>query len=93
VLFTLVAAAGTWWFRYRVPTVKTNTQTIAVLPLQNINNDEESEFLRFALADEIANALTHARSLEIRPSTATQKYANAEMDRRKRAASWAWAWW
>jgi serine/threonine protein kinase/Tfp pilus assembly protein PilF len=80
VLFTLVAAAGTWWFRYRVPTVKTNTQTIAVLPLQNINNDEESEFLRFALADEIANALTHARSLEIRPSTATQKYANAEMD-------------
>lgn len=80
LLLTLVAAVSTWWFTQRAPTVKTNTQTIAVLPLQNINNDEESEFLRFALADEIANALTHARSLEIRPSTATQKYANAEAD-------------
>ena len=51
-----------------------------MLPLQNINNDAESEFLRFALADEIANALTYAHSLEIRPSTSTQKYANAEAD-------------
>ena len=55
-------------------------RTIAVLPLQNINNDAESEFLRFALADEIANALTYAHSLEIRPSASTQKYANGEAD-------------
>ena len=47
-----------------------------MLPLQNINSDAESEFLRFALADEIANALTYAHSLEIRPSAATQKYAS-----------------
>ena len=33
-----------------------------------------------ALADEIANALTYAHSLEIRPSTSTQKYANAGLD-------------
>jgi TolB-like protein len=45
-----------------------------------MNNDAESDFLRFALADEISNALTFAHSLEIRPSTATQKYANAEAD-------------
>jgi adenylate cyclase len=51
-----------------------------VLPLQNINNDSASEFLRFALADEIANALTYARTLEIRPSTSTQKYSNGEAD-------------
>jgi TolB-like protein/lipoprotein NlpI len=48
--------------------------------LQNINNDAESEFLRFALADEIANALTHAHSLEIRPSASAQKYSNGESD-------------
>ena len=79
-LLALVAAVGTWFLKPRAPAVQANNRTIAVLPLQNINNDEESEFLQFALADEIANALTHARSLEIRPSTATQKYANAEAD-------------
>src|ERR1019366_7175375 len=59
--------------------VEAGIRTIAVLPLQNIKNDAESEFLRFALADEIATALTYAHSLEIRPSMSTQKYA-AEAD-------------
>jgi serine/threonine protein kinase/predicted Zn-dependent protease len=75
-LITVVAAVGTWWLKYRVPPAQDTNRTIAVLPLQNVNNDAESEFLRFALADEIANALTYAHSLEIRPSTATQKYGD-----------------
>ncbi|MFZ0800371.1 MAG: protein kinase [Terriglobales bacterium] len=83
VLLTVVAAVGTWVLRHRVPTVEVSDRTIAVLPLQNINNDKESEFLRFALADEIANALTYAHSLEVRPSTTTLKYANIEMDAAK----------
>jgi TolB-like protein len=80
VLLTVVTAVGAWFLKHRAPAVQARSRTIAVLPLQNIENDEESEFLRFALADEIANALTYAHSLEIRPSTATQKYANAEAD-------------
>jgi len=79
MLIALVAAVGAWWLQHRVATVEAGIRTIAVLPLQNINNDAESEFLRFALADEIANALTYAHSLEIRPSMSTQKYA-AEAD-------------
>jgi|CZKY01.1.fsa_nt_gi serine/threonine protein kinase len=79
VLLT-VAAVGAWWLKHRVPTVEASNRTIAVLPLQNASNDAESEFLRFALADEIANALTYAHSLEIRPSTSTQKYGNGEVD-------------
>ena len=79
-LLTVVAAVGAWWLKHRMATVEAGHRTIAVLPLQNMNNDAESEFLRFALADEISNALTYAHSLEIRPSTATQKYANAEAD-------------
>ena len=82
VLVTVLAAVGAWWFKHRIPggTVQASTHTIAVLPLQNIKNDPESEFLRFALADEVANALTYARTLEIRPSTSTQKYSNGEAD-------------
>ena len=79
VLLTVVAALGAWLLKQRVPAVQAMTQTIAVLPLQNVTNDKESEFLRFALSDEIANALTYAHSLEIRPSMSTQKYA-AETD-------------
>jgi eukaryotic-like serine/threonine-protein kinase len=80
VLLTVAAALGTWWLKHRTPAAEASNRKIAVLPLQNINNDAESEFLRFALADEISNALTYAHALEIRPSAATQKYANAEVD-------------
>jgi TolB-like protein/Tfp pilus assembly protein PilF len=75
VLVTVVAAVGAWVVRHRVPAVTADDRTIAVLPLQNINNDAESQFLGYALADEIANALTYAHSLEVRPSASTQKYA------------------
>jgi serine/threonine protein kinase/Flp pilus assembly protein TadD len=83
LLLTAMAAVGVWVAKHRVPAVEASNRTIAVLPLQNINSDAESEFLRFALADEIANALTYAHSLEIRPSTSTQKYADAETDAAK----------
>ncbi len=80
VLFTVVAAVGAWFLARRAPAVEAGNRTIAVLPLQNVNNDMEGDFLRFALADEIANALTYAHALEIRPSTSTQKYGNGEAD-------------
>jgi eukaryotic-like serine/threonine-protein kinase len=80
VLLTVLAAVGAWWFRRRGATVQAGNRTIAVLPLQNITNQQESEFLRFALADEIANALTYARALEIRPSSSTRKYVGADVD-------------
>jgi eukaryotic-like serine/threonine-protein kinase len=83
VLLMLVTVLGAWWLKQRPVAQKPGIRTIAVLPLQNVNNDPESEFLRFALADEIANALTYAQSLEIRPTTSTQKYANAEANAAK----------
>jgi eukaryotic-like serine/threonine-protein kinase len=79
VLVTLVAALGTWFFKHRVGTVRADGRTVAVLPLENFTNDPQSDYLRFALADEIANSLTYAHALEIRPSASTQKYG-AETD-------------
>ncbi|HEY7617555.1 MAG TPA: protein kinase, partial [Terriglobales bacterium] len=80
LLITVLVSVGTWWFKNRAGRTPALLNTIAVLPLKNINNDANSEYLRFALADEIANGLTYARSLEIRPSSATQKYANKDVD-------------
>jgi eukaryotic-like serine/threonine-protein kinase len=85
VLLTVLVSLGAWWFKHRIAggTVQASNHTIAVLPLENIKNDSENEFLRFALADEIANTLTYARTLEIRPSASTRKYSNGEADSAK----------
>jgi eukaryotic-like serine/threonine-protein kinase len=87
VLGALVVAmaAGIWWMRHRQEPAlpAAGGRTIAVLPLENLKSDDpESEYLRVALADEIANALMHAHSLEIRPAS-MQKYDNVEADSSK----------
>jgi len=80
MLVTVLVAVGAWWIKRRGVVFHASNRTIAVLPLQNIGNKQESEFLRSALADEIANTLTYARTLEIRPSSSTRKYASGEGD-------------
>jgi TolB-like protein len=54
-----------------------------VLPLQNVNGDFSVDYLRFALPDEISNLLMDTRSLDVRPSSVTQKYANNDVDPKK----------
>ncbi len=78
LLLTLLIPVGAWWFKHRSSGGTKNT--IAVLPLQNMNGDISVEFLRFALADEIANVLTYTRTLDVRPSSSTQKYAPTNVD-------------
>jgi TolB-like protein len=84
LLVTVLAAVGAWWFKNRSGVGGGAAQnTIAVLPLQNMNGDISVEFLRFALADEIANTLTYTRSLDVRPSSITRKYVANDVDPQK----------
>jgi serine/threonine protein kinase/lipoprotein NlpI len=78
LLLAVVAAVTTLWFKHRVAPENTSAQTIAVLPLENLKKDKESEYLRVALADEFANAMMSVPSLEVRPSAATQKYGSED---------------
>ncbi len=81
LLVTVLAAVGAWWFKHRVGAGGGAARnTIAVLPLQNINGDFSVEYLRSALADEIANVLTYTRTLDVRPSSVTRKYVGADLD-------------
>jgi serine/threonine protein kinase/Tfp pilus assembly protein PilF len=80
LLLTVLIPVGVWWLRHRLGVGTAAKNTIAVLPLQNTNGDISVEFLRFALADEIANVLTYTRSLDVRPSSSTQKYAANNVD-------------
>lgn len=80
LLLTVLVAVGAWWFKQRQAGASAPKNTIAVLPLQNMNNDISVEFLRFALADEIANTLTYTRTLDVRPSAITRKFAGNDVD-------------
>ncbi len=81
LLVTLLVPMGAWWYKQRPGARGRNT--IAVLPLQNMNADVSVDFLRFALADEIANALTYTRALDVRPSSMTRKYVGVDEDPRQ----------
>jgi eukaryotic-like serine/threonine-protein kinase len=81
VLLMVLVAVGAWWFKMRQMTgAGAPKNTIAVLPLQNRNGDISVEFLRTALADEIANTLTYSRTLDVRPSATTQKFVANDVD-------------
>ena len=82
-LLTVLVAVGVWWFKHRGGAVLASKNTIAVLPLQNMNGDFSVDYLRFALADEIANVLTYSRNLDVRPSSVTRKYVNSDLDPQK----------
>jgi serine/threonine protein kinase len=82
VLIMVLTLAGLWWFKHRGGTPGPRN-TIAVMPLQNVNGDISVDFLRYALADEIANVLTYTRTLDVRPSSLTQKYSGNNVDPQK----------
>jgi len=82
ILIPGLAAFGAWWFKHRATALVGNNE-IAVLPLQNMNGDFSVDYLRFALADEIANVLMYSRTLDVRPSAITRKYVNADLDLQK----------
>jgi TolB-like protein len=81
LLVTVLASVGAWWFRLgREAAASFPKNTIAVLPLQNMNGDISVEFLRFALADEITNVLTDDHTLDVRPSAITRKFTGNNID-------------
>jgi eukaryotic-like serine/threonine-protein kinase len=81
-MVVLGAAIYFWQSRQQTaPTISAaNPTTVAVLPFQNMGGDQSADFLRLALPDEIATALSYVRSLSIRPFATTSKYTGAGLD-------------
>jgi DNA-binding winged helix-turn-helix (wHTH) protein/TolB-like protein/Tfp pilus assembly protein PilF len=66
--------------------VATAHHSLAILPLQNLKRDPDTDFLGFSLADAVITKLDYVSSLTIRPSTAVEKYRNQVIDIQKVAA-------
>ncbi|HSY63206.1 MAG TPA: protein kinase [Terriglobales bacterium] len=83
IVMALMLLAGAVWLvkqRSTPAVVNAGQRTVAVLPLQNLGADKDVDFLRLALADEIATALSYVRSLSIRPFATTSKYDSPTVD-------------
>jgi len=53
---------------------------IAVLPLQNLAPDPATDYLRVALADEVATILSQVRGIAVRPFATTSRYSQTPPD-------------
>ncbi|MFZ0300169.1 MAG: protein kinase [Candidatus Sulfotelmatobacter sp.] len=78
----IVIAFFLWQSRHPAvtPVDSRNPGVIAVLPFQNVGSDKDTDFLRLALPDEIATALSYVPSFSIRPFATTSKYNGSNLD-------------
>jgi TolB-like protein len=83
LLIAVLASVGAYWYKHREVANAEQRNAIAVLPLQNLNGDFNTDYLRFALADELSSVLTYSRTLEVRPSSVTRKYVALDLDPKK----------
>ena len=85
VVLTLLIAAGFYWggdsesehSDDSAPAV----QKLAVLPFTNIREDPQTDFLGFALADQIIGSLSYLKNILVRPSNSIRRYQNPALDR------------
>ncbi len=53
--------------------------SLAVLPLINLNPDKKTDFLGFALADQIIGKLLYNRNVQVKPSAFIQKFSQSNL--------------
>jgi TolB-like protein/cytochrome c-type biogenesis protein CcmH/NrfG len=82
VLIMLLLVITVWWAKHMRggESIVAAKDTIAVLPFNNVNEDPDTDYLRFALPDELVKILAYTRSLEIRPVPTAKKYADGNFD-------------
>ena len=82
LLLAALVAVAVWSYKHRpeASSAQSHNNTVAVLPLANINNDSSVDYLGLAIADQIANVLSYTRSLDVRPTISTSRFANSKLE-------------
>ncbi|MGC4083204.1 MAG: protein kinase [Vicinamibacterales bacterium] len=74
-IVALVVAGATAFFRRPAPTARADVlPAVAVFPLQNAGANPDADYLRVALADEVATILSHTHGVAVRPLATTSQY-------------------
>jgi eukaryotic-like serine/threonine-protein kinase len=82
LLVMILLVITVWWAKHGrgvVGPVAAN-DTIAVLPFNNVSGDPDTDYLRFAVPDQLVKILAYTRSLEIRPVPSAAKYIMGNYD-------------
>ena len=86
VCFIIFAAIGMYMLMPPDPNQEmasaseTGLQRLAVLPFANLRGNPETDFLGFALADQVIGALSYIQNILVRPSSAVRQYQNQMVD-------------
>jgi DNA-binding winged helix-turn-helix (wHTH) protein/TolB-like protein len=89
VVLVLVSSVGITKFTHllRPKTIApVEPRSLAILPLQNLRQNPEDDFLGFSLADAVITKLNYVSSLAVRPSAAVEKYRDKVVDVQSAAA-------
>ena len=76
----LVVALFTLFDREQATDVSNEVTRLAVLPFSNLRSDPETDFLGYALADQIIGSLVYVQDLTVRPSSSVRQYQHGEYD-------------
>ena len=79
IVVVLAVSIGLLASRHRTP-IAPQTVSVAILPFQNASGNQSLDYLRSALPDEIAHTLSSARSLTVRPLTASARFSEPAVD-------------
>jgi len=83
--FLLLGIVALSYTAYRAQTrrpsgLSVEPRSLAILPLENLKQDADSDFLGFSLADAVITKLDYVSSLSVRPSSAVEKYRGKVID-------------
>lgn len=71
--------AGNELAESRLP-VEKSMELVAVLPFFNIKDDPETNYLGFAMADQIIGGLVYLKNITVRPSASVRRYKQQAID-------------
>ncbi len=82
LLVMVLLVITVWWAKHGrvVPGPVAANNTLVVLPFNNVSGDPDTDYLRFAVPDQLVKILAYTRALEIRPVPAMGKYLQGNID-------------
>jgi serine/threonine-protein kinase len=75
-----LAAASLYWLRYHhgVPTVQSDVQSVAVLPLANVSGDKTQDYFCDGMTDELITRMAQVSTIRVSSWTSTSRYKDGK---------------
>ncbi len=82
-LILLIALGAYWFYPKTKPAGLSEIKTIAILPFEDLSNEQADKYLGVSLADALANKFSNLKQITVRPTRTVLKYAESREDASK----------